>query len=146
MTALLALIKNYITHLYYQVNRCRVWSSKKALKYIPNTTEKLISKLLFSPKIFHESAAFFLSRFFFTWHSWITWQQKRRRPLLTSLYHLHQLCEQVETRRTTATESSFLHIASDRTRTGSLWFPSTRFTKKGKYKALNTVSINKKNS
>ena len=50
--------------------------------------------------------------------------------ILTSLYHLHLLCEHEDIRRMIATESSFLHIVSDRTRTGNLWFPSAEFITK----------------
>ena len=66
--------------------------------------------------------------------------KEKGRPILTSLYHFHPLWEHVDIRRTIATESSFVHIASDRTRTGKLRFPSAGFVTKVKYKTVNTVN------
>ena len=48
----------------------------------------------------------------------------RGRPFLVPLYHLHPLHEHWHISQTIAAESSPLHIASGRTRTGNLWFPS----------------------
>ena len=43
---------------------------------------------------------------------------------LTPHYHFHPLHRDIEISRAVPAESSPLHIASSRTRTGNLWFPS----------------------
>ena len=43
---------------------------------------------------------------------------------LTPHYHFHPLHRHLDTGRANAARSSSLHIASSRTRTGNLWFPS----------------------
>ena len=45
---------------------------------------------------------------------------------LTPLYHFHPLRGHLDIGRTITAESSHLRIASSRTRTGNLWFPSAR--------------------
>ena len=66
--------------------------------------------------------------------------KEKWRPILTSLYQFHPLWEHVDIRRSIATESPFVQIASDRTRTGKLRFPSAGFITKVKYKTVNTVN------
>ena len=43
---------------------------------------------------------------------------------LTPHYHFHPLHRHLDIRRVITAESSPLHIASSRTQTGNLWFPS----------------------
>ena len=97
------------------------------MKQIATTTEKLISQLFSSTKIFYESETFFDLGFLQVDIHESHDSGEKERPILISLYHLHPLCEHVDIRRTIATESYFLHIASDRTRTGNLWLPSAGF-------------------
>ena len=69
---------------------------------------------------------FFLSIWvFFHEHSRFTGQQEKGEGIyLTPLYHFHPLHGHLDISRAIAAESSPLHIAGSRTRTGSLWFPS----------------------
>ena len=68
--------------------------------------------------------------FFFIWvfyhnHSWITGLQGKRESIsLAPHYHFHPLYRHLDISRAITAESSPLHIASSRTRTGNLWFPS----------------------
>ena len=110
---------------------------QKSYQVNTKTVEKHISNLLSIPKSFHESGTFFSVWVFFHLMNHMI-AGNRGTLILTSLYHLHPLCEHVDIRQT------FLHIPSDLTRTGNLWFPSAGFFTKGKYKAINTVYINKK--
>ena len=103
------------------------------MKQIATTTEKLISQLLSSTKIFYESETFFYLGFLQVDIHESHDSGEKERPILISLYHLHPLCEHVDIRRTIATESYFLHIASDRTRTGNLRLPSVGFITKDIY-------------
>ena len=68
--------------------------------------------------------------FFFIWvfshdHSRITGLQGKGEGIsLTPHYHFHPLHRHLDISRAITTESSPLHIASSRTRTGNLWLPS----------------------
>ena len=64
---------------------------------------------------------FFLSGFYFT-----NIQGKEEGISLTHHYQFHPLHIHLHISRTITAESSPLHIASSRTQTGNLWFPSTR--------------------
>ena len=86
---------------------------QKSYEVIPKTIEKLISNLFPVPKFFCESAAFFLSGFLSLDIHESHDSKERGRPILTYLYHLHPLCEHLDIRWMIATESSFLHTASD---------------------------------
>ena len=67
---------------------------------------------------------FFLSGFFFHEHSRFTGLQEKRECIsLTPYYHFHLLQKHLDISRAITAESSTLHIASNRTRTGNLWFP-----------------------
>ena len=66
---------------------------------------------------------FFLSGFSFHKHSRIAGVQGRGVGI-KSHYHFHLLHRRLHISRTITAESSPLHIASSRTRTGSLWFPN----------------------
>ena len=62
---------------------------------------------------------------FFDEHSQFTEQQGKREGIyLTPLYYFHSLHRHLDISRTITADSSPLHIASSRTRTGNLWFPS----------------------
>ena len=52
-------------------------------------------------------------------------QVKREGISLTPHYHFHPLHRHLDISRVITAESSPLHIASSRTPTGNLWFPST---------------------
>ena len=68
---------------------------------------------------------YFLSEFSLTnIHESQDCRGRRRAFLLAPHYHLHPLHRHLDINRAIAAESSHLHIASSRTRTGNLWFPS----------------------
>ena len=68
---------------------------------------------------------FFSIWIFFHEHSRITGPQGKGKGIsLTPHNHFHPLHRHLEINRTIAAESSPLHIASSRTRTGNFWFPS----------------------
>ena len=69
---------------------------------------------------------FFSIWVFFHDHSRITGLQGKGEGIfsLTPHYHFHPLHRQLEISRAITAGSSPLHIASSRTRTGNLWFPS----------------------
>ena len=68
---------------------------------------------------------FFSIWIFFHEHSRFTGQQGKGEGIyLTPLYHFHPLHRHLDISRAITAESSPLHIAGSRTRTGNLWFPS----------------------
>ena len=68
---------------------------------------------------------FFSMWVFFHEHSRITGLQGKGEGIsLTPHYHFHPLHRHLDISRAITAESSPLHIASSRTRTGNLWFPS----------------------
>ena len=68
---------------------------------------------------------FFSTWVFFHEHLWFTGQQGKGEGIyLTPLYHFHLLHRHLDISRAITLECSPLHIASSRTRTGDLWFPS----------------------
>ena len=68
---------------------------------------------------------FLFIRVFFHEHSWFTRQQGRREGTdSTPLYQFHPTYGHIDISREIAAGSSPLCIASSRTRTGNLWFPS----------------------
>ena len=68
---------------------------------------------------------FFSIWVFFHERSRFTGQQGKGKGIyLTPLYHFHPLHRHLDISRAIAAESSPLHIAGSRTRTGNLWFPS----------------------
>ena len=63
--------------------------------------------------------------FFFHKHSRFPGQQENGEHIsLSPLYHPHPLHSHLDISQTITAESSFLHIASSRTRTENLYFPS----------------------
>ena len=68
---------------------------------------------------------FFSIGAFFHEHSWLTGLQGKGEGIsLTPHCYFHPLHRHLDISRAIAAESSPLHIASNRTRTGKLWFPS----------------------
>ena len=68
---------------------------------------------------------FFAFWVFFHEHSRITGLQRKGEDIsLTPHYHFHPLHTNLDISRVITAEGSPLHIASSRTRTGTLWFPS----------------------
>ena len=68
---------------------------------------------------------FFSIRVFFHEHSRITGLQGKGEGIsFTPLYHFHPLHRHLDISRAITAESSPLHKASSRTRTGNLWSPS----------------------
>ena len=75
---------------------------------------------------YHDLLMIFFSIWvFYHDHSRITGLQGKGEGIsLTSRYHFHPLHRHLDISRMITTESSPLHIANSRTRTGNLWFPS----------------------
>ena len=73
----------------------------------------------------HPYQPFFSIWVFFHEHSGITGLQGKGEFIsLTPHYHFHPLHGHLDMSRAITAESSPLHVGSDRTRTGNLWFPS----------------------
>ena len=87
-------------------------------------------KLLVSDNLAVLSNAIIIIIFFSIWvffheHSRFTGQQGKGEGIyLTPRYHFHPLHRHLDISRAITAESSPLHIAGSRTRTGNLWFPS----------------------
>ena len=94
---------------------------KKDKNNLLNETEILSIRALIRQFFFF----FFSIWVFFHEHSRITGLQGKGEGIsLTPHYHFHPLHRQLNISRAITAESSPLHIASSRTRTGNLWFPS----------------------
>ena len=79
----------------------------------------------FSLKYNWRNEFFFAIWVFIHKHSQITGLQGKGEGIsLTPHYHFHPLHRHLNISRVITAESSPLHIASNRTRTGNLWFPS----------------------
>ena len=75
---------------------------------------------------------FFSIWVFFHEHSQFTEQQGKGEGIcLTPLYHSHPLHRHLDIIRAITAESSPLHIAGSRTRTGNFWFPSAKVHQRG---------------
>ena len=110
-------IENYF---YQEINQ-RKSCSKKFNKYVTNFD--YIDKILIVLSFFY--FLFFSIWVFFHEHSRFTGQQGKGEGIyLTPLYHFHPLHRHLDISRAITAESSPLHIAGSRTRTGNLWFPS----------------------
>ena len=113
--------------------------SKRSLNLLANFTEFLNdvsfstwiqlnawtrNKIVMRTKL--QQAFFFFSiGVFFHEHSRSTGQQGKGEGIyLTPLYHFHPLHRNLDISRAITAESSPLHIAGSRTRTGNVWFPS----------------------
>ena len=94
-------------------NEKGVQSCRKAKKYYERFSKNEVIRFFFSIWVlFHE-------------HSRITGLQGKGEGIpLTPHYHFHPLHRHLDISRAITAESSPLHIASNRTRTGNLWFPS----------------------
>ena len=86
-----------------------------------NPTQKFRQSLIVFEK--PRTLSFFSIRVFFHVHSRFTGQQgKAEAVYLTPLYHFHPLHRHLDLSRAITSESSPLHIASSRTRTGTFGF------------------------
>ena len=84
-----------------------------------------INTLLFIPYINDIRKFFFSIWVFFHNHSRTTGLQGKEESIsLTLHYHFHTLHRHLDITRAITAETSPLHIGSNRTRTGNLWFPS----------------------
>ena len=86
---------------------------------------KLLQRVHFDgfSKYFITNNFFFSIRVLFHEHLRFTWQQGKGEGIyLTPLYHFHSLQRHLNISRAITAESSPLHIASSRTRTGNLLF------------------------
>ena len=98
----------------------------KAMNYF---RRKFHQRCLASPRYASECHAFIFFFFLSIWvffhdHSRITGLQGKGEGIsLTPHYHFHPLHRRLHISRAVIAESSPLHIASSRTRTGNLWFP-----------------------
>ena len=121
-------IKNLKAHIYREkkpVNLFILW-----LRTFPNifqTSSNSYGVYTCRGQFFFACFYFFL--FFSIWvffheHWRITGLQKGEGISLIPQYHFHQLHRHLEISRRITAESSSLHIASSRTRTGNLWFLS----------------------
>ena len=80
--------------------------------------------------VFSQPFFFFSIRVFFLDHSRNTGLQGEGEGIsLTSHYHFHPLHRHLDISRAITAESSPLHMAGRRTRTGNLWFPSASRSK-----------------
>ena len=101
---------------------------------LKNTSTLYLKRLATTPGLlFNKFAKTFQLLFFFFFFYWIffhehsrfTGQQEKGEGIyLTPLYHFHPLHRHLDISRAITAESSPLHIAGSRTRTGNLWFPS----------------------
>ena len=94
-------------------NEKGVQSCRKAKKYYERFSKNEVIRF------------FFLSGFLFHEHSRITGLQGKGEGIpLAPHYHFHPLHGHLDISRGITAESSPLRIASSRTRTGNVWFPS----------------------
>ena len=108
--------KPYYTLLSPCLIYCMIFEEKYFSCYILLTDQISLSGFLFF--------FFFLSGFSITTIHESQDCRGRGRAFLTPHYHFHPLLRHLEISRAITAESSPLHIASPRTRTGNLWFPS----------------------
>ena len=111
-------------------------NSKSCIDLIFRTNKNIISNYGVDVSIFEKCHhniifgkiniyIFFSIWVFFHEHSRFTGQQGKGEGIyLTPLYHFHPLHRHLAISRAITAESSPLHIAGSRTRTGNLWFPS----------------------
>ena len=91
-----------------------------------NVKTKNTFKFNYFPGFFFFFLFFFSIQVFFHEHSRITGLQGNGEGIsFTTHYHFHPLHRHLEISRAITAESSPLHIASSRARTGNLWSPST---------------------
>ena len=121
---IIALLKNRhgIKFSLRTLHRCL----RQANFYRKGKQSPLLDIVTFIQHEFEGTGSFF---FFSIWvffhdHSRITGLQGKGESIsLTPHYHFHPLHRHLDISRAITAESSPLHIASSRTRTGNLWFP-----------------------
>ena len=118
---------NFIMTFFGEPLKGKRWqSSSKVSSKIPETFDSKISRY----SLLDYCSFFFFFLFFSIWvffqeHLRITGLQKKGEGIsLTAYYHFHPLHRHLDISRTITAESSPLHIACSRTRTGNLWFLS----------------------
>ena len=89
-------------------------------KVLKDSSENWIYEILGKQYFFFFSYLVFLSRTFMIHRT----AGKGEAISLSPLYHFHQPHRHLDISRAITAGSSYLHIASSRTRTGYLWFPS----------------------
>ena len=115
----LKLVKNFVLSMFY--HRWQIICESMFCWYADMYEQDLIENICISESYI----SFFSMWVFFHEHSWITGLQGKGWGIsLTPHYHFHPLRRHLGISRATTAESSPLHIASSRIRTGSLWFPS----------------------
>ena len=116
--------KNHKTY-YYLIDKIQYGAA-----FAITCTIKGTSQIKLSKELGHESLRFSRCFFFNIWvffheHSRITGLQGKAEGIsLTSRYRFHPLYRHLDISWAITAESSPLHIASSRTRTRNLWFPS----------------------
>ena len=89
------------------------------------TTQLMLKQLIKQVLNMFVKLHFFSIWVFFQEHSRITGLQGKGEGIsLTPHYHFHTLYRHLDISRAIIAESAPLHIASTRTQTGNLWFPS----------------------
>ena len=124
---IIALLKNRhgIKFSLRTLHRCL----RRANFYRKGKQSPLLDIVTFIQHEFEGTGSFFFFFFFSIWvffhdHSRITGLQGKGESIsLTPHYHFHPLHRHLDISRAITAESSPLHIASSRTRTGNLWFP-----------------------
>ena len=119
-------IKACVHYLYFLYQNKAWKKSSKMLFVLPKTSFFPRDYQAFVLDINSKVFFFFFSIWvFFHEHSRFTGQQGKGEGIyLTPLCHFHPLHRHLDISRAIAAESSPLHIAGSRTRTGNLWFPS----------------------
>ena len=95
-------------------SRCKI--VRCIAKYFTFTGSKSCSKFLYSKrriKHFCENITSKVWHSLTTWNLWITGDQEKGRPTLTTLCHFHTIHGNLDNCRATAAESSSLHIATE---------------------------------
>ena len=99
---------------------------RKSLRIVGLSEPTSLQSTASLKRLCHRCFFFYFSIWvFFHDHSRITGLQGKGEGIsLTPHYHFHPLHRHLDISRAITAESSHLHIASSRTRTGNLWFPS----------------------
>ena len=107
-------------YCYRKLTSAHSWQLESNMKSLVQALQNLLFLRLYWQLLFYFVFSFYLS--FIS----RTFRGRRRAFLLTHHYQFHPLHRHLHISRTITAESSPLHIASSRTQTGNLWFPSTR--------------------
>ena len=117
--------REFHNDLPFLPERMKIEKVKKLVTNLHDKTEYVIRIRNLQQALNHGLTLFFLSGFSFTTiHNSQDCKGRGRAFLLTPHDHFHPLRRHLDISRAITAESSPLHIASRRTRTGELWFPS----------------------